>query len=127
MLRYRLGQNVFFWSVLETIKWTPMFILCFGGLSLHLSTAILYHCFSIKMEWTATAKEVENQGFRVGLDKILRYFKYLYIICIPVIAGMIYLGVSAPRGWIIRDFAAIVPLANQIGCHALLPFALGLI
>lgn len=27
----------------------------------------------------------------------------------------------APRGWRINDFAAIVPLANQVGCHALLP------
>ncbi|KAH8676512.1 glycosyl transferase family group 2-domain-containing protein [Tricladium varicosporioides] len=127
MLRHRLGEKIFFWSVVETIKWTPMFVLFFGGLSLHLSAALLCHFFSIKMEWTATAKEVENQGFRVGLDKIVRDFKFMYCFCIPVIAGMIYLGTSAPRGWQIKDFAVIVPLANQIGCHALLPFALGLV
>lgn len=34
---------------------------------------------------------------------------------------MIYLGTYAARGYQIRDFTAIVPLANQIGCHALLP------
>jgi hypothetical protein len=39
---------------------------------------------------------------------------------------MVYLAIYAPRGWQIKDFAAIVPIANQIGCHALLPFALGL-
>jgi hypothetical protein len=127
MLRHRLGQTVFFWSTIETIKWTPMFILFFGGISLHLSSALLCHFFSIKMEWTATAKELEKQGFRVGLDKIFRDFKWMYLFSIPVIGGMIYLGTNAPRGWQIKDFAAIVPLANQIGCHALLPFALGLV
>jgi hypothetical protein len=38
-----------------------------------------------------------------------------------VLAGMIYLGTFAPRGYSITDFTAIVPLANQVGCHALLP------
>jgi len=43
------------------------------------------------------------------------------------IGGMINLGTTAPRGWAIKDFAAIVPLANQIGFHVLLPFTLGLV
>lgn len=87
MLRHRLGQKVFFWSVLETAKWTPMFVLFFGGISLHLSTAIFCHFFSIKMEWTATAKELEEGGFRIGLDKIFKDFKYMYMVIIPIIAG----------------------------------------
>jgi hypothetical protein len=127
MLRHRLGQKVFFWSVIETAKWTPMFVLFFGGISLHLTTAILCHFLSINMEWTATAKEIEASGFRIGLDKIFKDFKWMYAVIVPVIAGMIYLGTYAPRGWQITDFTAIVPLANQIGCHALLPFALGLV
>lgn len=121
MLRHRLGQKVFFWSVVETLKWTPMFVLFFGGISLHLTTAILCHFLSIKMEWTATAKELETSGFRIGLDKIFKDFKYMYMVIIPVTGGMIYLGIFAPRGYQITDFTAIVPIANQIGCHALLP------
>jgi hypothetical protein len=138
MLRHRLGQKVFFWSVIETAKWTPMFVLFFGGISLHLSTAIVCHFLSIKMEWTTTAKELETRGFRVGLDKIFKDFKYMYLLIIPIAAGkmfpirteddvadskqgMIYLGTYAPRGFLITDFTAIVPLANQVGCHALLP------
>ena len=95
------------------------------------------------MEWTATAKELEASGFRIGLDKIFRDFKYMYLVIIPITGGkllselqrmeqqgkseanddigMIYLGTYAPRGYQITDFTAIVPLANQIGCHALLP------
>lgn len=87
MLRHRLGQKVFFWSVVETVKWTPMLVLFFGGISLHLTTAILCHFLSINMEWTATAKELEVGGFRIGLDKIFRDFKYMYLVIIPITAG----------------------------------------
>lgn len=126
MLRHRLGQKTFFNSLFETMKWTPMFLLFFGGLSLHLLKAIVCHFFGINMEWAATAKELEASGFRVGLDRIVRDFKFMYCVIVPIAGGMIYLAEFAPRGWQISDFAAIVPLANQIGCHALLPFALGL-
>lgn len=87
MLRHRLGQKVFVWSVVETVKWTPMFVLFFGGISLHLTTAIVCHFLSIKMEWTATAKELETTGFRIGLDKIFKDFKYMYLIIIPIVGG----------------------------------------
>ncbi|KAF1992476.1 hypothetical protein K402DRAFT_416135 [Aulographum hederae CBS 113979] len=126
MLRHRLGQSTFFWSVVETAKWTPMFLLFFGGISFHLFKAIGCHFLSINMEWTTTAKEAEAGGFRIGLDRIVRDFKWMYLFILPLTGGMIYLAVAAPRGWRIEDFAAIVPLANQVGCHALLPFALGL-
>jgi hypothetical protein len=76
---------------------------------------------SINITWTATAKELTESGFRVGLDRIVRDFKYMYLFIVPIVGGMIYLALYAPRGWLISDFAAIVPLANQVGCHALLP------
>ncbi|KAF8242296.1 hypothetical protein K440DRAFT_607581 [Wilcoxina mikolae CBS 423.85] len=126
MLRHRLGQQTFFLSLIETIKWTPMFLLFFGGISYHLLKAIICHFLSIKMEWTTTAKELEESGFRIGLDRIVRDFKWMYAMLVPLAGGMIYLAQYAPRGWRIMDFAAIVPLANQVGCHVLLPFALGL-
>jgi hypothetical protein len=105
---------------------SSFFLLFFGGISFHLLKAIFCHFFSIKMEWAATAKELSESGFRVGLDRIVRDFKWMYMFLVPIIGGMIYLAQFAPRGWLISDFAAIVPLANQVGCHALLPFALGL-
>lgn len=103
-----------------------MFVLFFGGLSFHMCKALFCHACSINMEWTTTAKELEASGFRIGLDRIVRDFKWMYAFIVPVTGGMIYLACFAPRSWLITDFAAIVPLANQIGCHALLPFALGL-
>jgi hypothetical protein len=79
------------------------------------------------MEWTTTAKELSNSGFRAGLDRIVRDFWIMYVfLVIPGTGGMIYLALYAPWGWKITDFASILPLANQVACHALLPFALGL-
>jgi hypothetical protein len=37
----------------------------------------------------------------------------MYCFSMPVIGGMIDLGTTAPRGWTIKDTAAIVTLANQ--------------
>jgi hypothetical protein len=39
--------------------------------------ALLCHALSINMEWTTTAKELEASGFRVGLDRIVRDFKWM--------------------------------------------------
>lgn len=64
-----------------------MFVLFFGGISIHLFAALFCHFFSIKLTWTATAKEVEKQGLRVGLDKIFKDFKYMYAFMVPVIGG----------------------------------------
>jgi hypothetical protein len=95
MLRHRLGQKTFFLSLWETIKWTPMFLLFFGGLSFHLLKALFCHAFSINMEWTTTAKEISAGGFRVGLDRIVRDFWSMYVfLVVPAVGGMIYLAVS---------------------------------
>jgi hypothetical protein len=104
----------------------PLFVLFFGGLSFHLSKAILCHFLGINMEWTSTAKELEATGFFIGMDKIVKDFKYMYVAVIVLAGGVIYLGVYSPTGYRITDYTSILPLANQIGCHFLLPVALGL-
>jgi hypothetical protein len=125
MLHRRQKVN-FFRGLWETITWMPLFMVFFGGISIHLSKAILCHFFSINIEWNSTAKELEETGFFIGMDKIIKDFKYMYIIVLVLTGGLIYLGLYAPRGWMIPDFSVIVPVANQLGCHFLLPVALGL-
>jgi hypothetical protein len=39
----------------------------------------------------------------------------MHCFSIPVIGGMIDLGTTAPGGWAVKDFAAIVTFANQTG------------
>ncbi|PNS18232.1 hypothetical protein CAC42_7601 [Sphaceloma murrayae] len=126
MLRYRMGQATYIDALCTCIKWMPLFILFFGGLSFHICKALLCHFLSINIEWTTTAKELEKTGFKVGLDKVVRDFWHMYVILIPIAGGMIYCALYAPRGYLITDFTVIVPLANAVGCHALLPFVLGL-
>jgi hypothetical protein len=104
----------------------PLFMCFFGGLSIHLSKAIICHFFSINMEWNSTAKELEATGFFIGMDKIVKDFKYMYIIVIFLAAGMVYLAIWAPAGWMVKDYTMILPVANQLVCHFFLPLALGL-
>ncbi|TKX19350.1 hypothetical protein C1H76_8536 [Elsinoe australis] len=126
MLRYRMGQATYIEALCTCAKWMPLFILFFGGLSFHICKALGCHFFSINIEWTTTAKELEKTGFKIGLDRVVRDFWHMYIIMIPIAIGMVYLACYAPRGYMITDFTVIVPLANAVGCHALLPFVLGL-
>ena len=51
------------------------------------------------MEWTATAKELETTGFFIGMDRVGKDFRYMYITMVLIIGGMIYLGAFAPVGW----------------------------
>ena len=46
--------------------------------------ALICHACSINMEWTTTAKELEASGFRVGLDRIVRDFKYMVCVAHPI-------------------------------------------
>ncbi|KAF4550630.1 Hypothetical protein D9617_16g014180 [Elsinoe fawcettii] len=126
MLRYRMGQATYIEALCTCAKWMPLFILFFGGLSFHICKALSCHFFSINIEWTTTAKELEKTGFKIGLDRVVRDFWHMYVIMIPIALGMVYLALYAPRGYMIKDFTVIVPLANAVGCHALLPFVLGL-
>jgi hypothetical protein len=45
-----------------------------GGLSVHLSQALLAHLFSYNITWGATKKEVERSNFFIEVPRILRRF-----------------------------------------------------
>lgn len=124
IIRYRLSEKSLWSALLENFKWMPMMAIFFGGLSFHLSLAILSHMFSINMEWGTTAKEKDDSNFFKEMPKIFKGFKWMYAVVIPMFGGMIYLGRFAPRGWEITEVAAIVPLAVTLSSHALMPLLL---
>lgn len=124
ILRYRLGEAPLLRALAENFRWMPMFALFFSGLSFHLSAAILAHLLAIDVGWGATAKEKENSNFFKEVPRIARRFWKMYAALLPCVAGMLYLGVWAPRGWEIRGVTATVPLAVTLASHALLPFLL---
>jgi hypothetical protein len=56
ILRYRCKMGSFGQLLLENYLWTPMLIVFFGGLSMHLSWALICYFLSIDMQWSSTAK-----------------------------------------------------------------------
>ncbi|KAH8202362.1 hypothetical protein TruAng_003435 [Truncatella angustata] len=119
--RHRIGQKMFLWAVLESFMWMPFFLIFFGGLSWHVSYSLLAHLFNLPIEWSSTAKELESTGFFVGIDSVLKQFKWVLLFMFILTGGMIYLAVGAPQGWEINNWPTVLPLALQIIGHVGLP------
>ncbi|KAF2672593.1 hypothetical protein BT63DRAFT_466148 [Microthyrium microscopicum] len=124
ILRYRLAEKGLWEALFENFKWMPFFSLFFGGISFHISLALLAHMTGIGMSWGATTKEVENSNFFREMPKIWSRFKWMYLVIWPLVGGMLYLGIWAPVGWRIQEVISVVPLAVMLVCHALVPFVL---
>ena len=99
----------------------------FGGLSVHLSQALLAHLFSYNITWGATKKEVERSNFFLEVPKILRRFWLSIVVCLLLVAMMVVLSTPImPVEWRVPsiDWAVIFPLAIVVGCHLLYPVIL---
>ncbi|KAL3418796.1 glycosyltransferase family 2 protein [Phlyctema vagabunda] len=126
VMRYRIGERSLLYSLFENFKWTFMLAIFLGGLSLHVSQALLCHMFEIDMTWGSTSKEAEFSNFFIEVPKVLKKFKFSMLFSIIGIAGMIILAVApfVPYDWQIKDFVAILPMATVTASHLLLPLAL---
>ncbi|RDL36555.1 Nucleotide-diphospho-sugar transferase [Venustampulla echinocandica] len=126
VMRYRIGERSLLYALFENFKWTLMLAIFLGGLSLHVSQALLAHMFEINMTWGATAKEAEFSNFFIEVPKVLKKFKFSMIFSILGIVGMIIMAVAPfiPYDWKIKDFVAILPMATVTASHLLLPLAL---
>jgi len=76
-----------------------MFFIFMGGLSMHVSQAILSHMFSIDMSWGSTAKEVSNTTFFQELPLVIKRFKFTFAFTLTMTAAMVVLGVAVPEEW----------------------------
>ncbi|TLD18431.1 hypothetical protein PspLS_10083 [Pyricularia sp. CBS 133598] len=126
LMRYRLGERSLLYAFYENFKWTLMLAIFLGGLSLHVSQALLAHMFEINMTWGATSKEAEFSNFFIEVPKVLKKFKFSMIFSTVFIVGMVILAVApfVPHDWRITDFVAILPMATIAASHFLLPLAL---
>ncbi|KAI1848718.1 hypothetical protein JX266_005577 [Neoarthrinium moseri] len=115
--RHRIGQKMFVWAVLESFMWMPFFLIFFGGLSWHISYALLAHMFNLPIGWSSTAKEVEATGLVLGIGAIFKQFRCVLVAMFLLTGGVIYLAVGAPAGWTITSWPNILPLALQIVGH----------
>ena len=111
-------------TVFENFKWTPLFAIFFGGVSIHISQALLAHMFEINMTWGATSKEVEDTTFFKEMPKLFKKFRFTFVFYILMI-GLMVAGVYLfPVFWRVTTLVAIYPLANSATCHLLLPIVL---
>ncbi|OCH85861.1 hypothetical protein OBBRIDRAFT_739082 [Obba rivulosa] len=127
LLEYRLGQRGLFSCLIENLAWVPFFFFFFGGLSIHLSQALLAHLFSYDIQWGATKKEVERSNFWKEVPKILKRFWIAFVICLALCITIAIMTTDLiPVGWQIGgwDWAAIFPLAIVAGSHILFPIVL---
>ncbi|KAF8967308.1 glycosyl transferase family group 2-domain-containing protein [Flammula alnicola] len=127
LLEYRLGQRNFFAALFENLRWIPFFLFFFGGMSIHLSTALLAHLFSYDMTWGSTGKEVELSSFWIEVPRIWQRFKLSFMICFACIAMMVIFTTNVvPFEWQIAgwNWALIIPLSLVVGCHILVPIVL---
>lgn len=125
-MRYRIGQKGFFASIWENLKWIPLLSIFLGGLSLHVSSALLAHMFEINMTWGATSKEVEESNFFIEVPKVIKRFKWSFAFAILSIAAMVIFATASwvPWEWRINDFIAILPMSTVAASHLLMPIAL---
>ncbi|KAI1109503.1 glycosyl transferase family group 2-domain-containing protein [Nemania sp. NC0429] len=126
IMRYRVGERGLLYALYENFKWTFLLAIFLGGLSLHVSQAILAHMFEINMTWGATSKEAEFSNFFIEVPKVLKSFKYSIAFSLFFITAIIILAVApfVPLDWRIKDFVAILPMATVATSHLLLPIAL---
>lgn len=72
MMRYRAQDMSIIGCLLENLKWMVLMAIFLGGLSLHVSQAILSHMFEIDMTWGATSKEAEFSNFWMEVPRVVK-------------------------------------------------------
>jgi hypothetical protein len=128
MLEYRLDHRSLIDSTIETCTWILFFFFFFGGLSIHLTVALLAHMFSYNITWGATKKEVERSNFFIEVPRILKRFWLAFAISFACFATMAIFTLESivTPDWLISgtNWAVIFPLALVGGCHVLFPIVL---
>ncbi|KAF4550532.1 Hypothetical protein D9617_17g048000 [Elsinoe fawcettii] len=124
VLRYRIEELGLLESLWTNFKWVPLLSVFMGGISMHVSQALLSHMFGIEMNWGATAKEVVNTTFFEEVPKIMKQFKGVIIFSIISIAIMVCGRYAVPDLWKIDLFIAIFPLSTIVFGHTMLPILL---
>ena len=55
------------------------------------------------------------------MERVWKTFKFVIAFTLILSGGMIYLSLFAPTDWGITEWTSIVPVANQVLGHVLLP------
>ncbi|CCG81821.1 Putative uncharacterized protein [Taphrina deformans PYCC 5710] len=122
--RYR-ARNMSFWrSLYDNFKWSVPLCIFLGGLSMHLSYALIAHMCDLNIQWGATAKTLEAQSFFVELPKIWHTFKYVYLTIFLLVVMQVYFACFAAPLDRIWGITANGPLIWVLVMHAFAPLIL---
>ena len=124
VMRYRIGEAALIPALLENFRWIPLLFVFLGGVSLHVSQALVSHMAGREMVWGATSKEAEDVSFFEEIPRVARRFRYTFALCFVLAGGMAALATVAPPLWRVEYMTAIFPLSLVVACHVLLPIAL---
>lgn len=124
ILRIRCGEQDMVSAFWGNFKWVILLCIYLGGISLHVSWAIISHLLKINIEWGATMKEQEDIPFQEEIKKIFTRFRKMMCLMVLLSGGMVYLALGADPFWRINAFTAIWPLATIIFSHFFLPIIL---
>lgn len=124
LIRYRAREGSFWVNLYDNMKWSVLLIIFLGGLSMHLSYALVAHMCSLKMEWGATAKTLESGTFASEVPKIWARFKWMYALILLLSALQIFMAVGVSTKYAIHGITANGPLSFLLIMHAAMPFAL---
>lgn len=119
VMRFRSSEKGLIASCLENLKWIPLMTIFLGGVSTHVSQAILCHLFGLEISWGSTNKEAENITFFEEIPRVAKRFKYTFAFCILCAAMMAVLAQASfvPPFWRISTLIAIWPLGSIIIMH----------
>ncbi|WPH01751.1 Hypothetical protein R9X50_00460300 [Acrodontium crateriforme] len=124
VLRHRIGEKGFLSAIFENLCWIPLMTIFLGGVSIHISQALLSHMFGIDMTWGATSKEAEDTTFFKEIPKVIKNFKFTFVFCFLCTAMMIVAAQFLPAMWRIDSIISIFPMSMVVAGHFFLPVAL---
>ncbi|BFZ56758.1 hypothetical protein PYCC9005_003806 [Savitreella phatthalungensis] len=122
--KYRARWQGFWRALYENLKWSIPLVIFLGGLSMHLSYALIAHMFTLDISWGATVKTLEQSDFLTELPRIWRDFKYVYATCVLLALMQIYFAYFARPIDRIATITANLPLSWLLIMHAIMPLAL---
>lgn len=116
IVRFRAGVGSLFKIMLENFKFLPFLLIFFGGLSYHVSTALISHLLGINMSWGATLKDIEMTNFFVEAPLILKHHYRLFILSLLIIAGVAVLTTDVvPLEWRVEGVFVVFPFPSTAG------------
>ncbi|KAK9356403.1 glycosyl transferase family group 2-domain-containing protein [Lipomyces doorenjongii] len=124
LVKYRIKVDSFWNSLWNNCCWTILMAVFIGGLSWHLTLALLSHLLGINMQWGATAKQLEASNFFKEFPKIVKGFKYMYMAIIIGLTAMVVIAFAVPWNWRIAGSYLTLPLGYVFAAHLLSPVVL---